>query len=143
MKAKGGEKAQDTTTKTDDNETHMQSHNKRKDNNAKNHETWNESQGGKKAKSIQKNNKNVDVLELWLSGRKTVENSNESDKDDEGYVHRSVPNVMETGAMMRIASITEKSRIVTQDSDNGSDDMESNEWKKKDRKKKKKNKNLE
>ena len=51
---------------------------------------------------------------------------------------------METGAMMIIASIIEKSKIVTQDSDNGSDDMESNDGKKKDRKKKKKkNKNLE
>ena len=113
MKAKGRKKAQDTTTKTDDNGTHMQSRNKQKDNNAKSHDTSNESQGGKKAKSIQKNNKNVDASELWLSGRKTVENSNESDKDDEGYVHRSVPNVMETGAMMRIASIIEKSQIVT------------------------------
>ena len=54
MKAKGGKKAQDTTTKTDDNETHMQSRNKRKDNNARSHDTSNESQGGKKAKRFQK-----------------------------------------------------------------------------------------
>ena len=43
---------------------------------------------------------------------------------------------METGAMMRIASIIEKSKNSKHDSDNGSDDLESNYGKTKYRKKK-------
>ena len=48
---------------------------------------------------------------------------------------------METGSMMRISSITEKSKNVRHDSDKGSDDIQSNNDKQKDRKKKKKKKN--
>ena len=98
----------------------------------------------KKPKSLEKNNNNVEASELWMNRRKQVESSNESDKDDEGDIHRHVPSVMETGAMMRIASIIERSKNSKHDSDNGNDDLESNYEKTKYRKKKKKkNKKLE
>ena len=101
----------------------MESHNKGNDNNAKSQETSNESQSQKNQKSPEKNNNNVEASGLWMSRRKQVESSNESDKDDEGGVHRHVPNVMETGAMMRIASIIEKSKNSKHNSDNRSDDL--------------------
>ena len=100
-----------------------------------------EKQGGKKGKGDEKKTTmKFDASELWLSGRKTVEDSNESDEDEQN-VPLSIPNIMETGSMMGISSIMEKSRNVTQDSDKGSDDIESNHEKKTDRKKKKKKKN--
>ena len=98
---------------------------------AKSDENATEKQGGKKGKSDEKNNNNesVNASELWLSGRKTVEESNESNEDDQQNVLCSIPNIMETGSMMRISSIIEKSKNVTQDSDKGSDDIESNDEK--------------
>ena len=58
---------------------------KRKDKTAKSDENTKEKKGGKKGKSDEKNtnNESVDASQLWLSGRKTVKERDESDEDDE------------------------------------------------------------
>ena len=52
---------------------------------AKSDKNAKEKQVGKNGKSDEKNanNETLDASELWLSGRKTVEDSDESDEDDQ------------------------------------------------------------